>query len=254
MALEMCGRDLGHARATVVASPEAATTYLRLAFAAMVARDWKPEAENTLSYLVTEKQNLFAVRQHRWYCLEAGYDELAVRCFGYLLLDEEHERAMMDQFGRLNLEFNGNAEYPGAEDMRSRFLGGDGRPPPIRGIVKKFGHVDGDWRTRGVRRILRDVIRLQQLGIINIDVAHRQLVGGKFCDFSTAITIPHFVTTPELNPCLTPKWISAMEFETPQFSINDYWEFDDMSGEWRDGSTGRTKIRSKDKGQQPQKA
>lgn len=170
---------------------------------------------------------------------EDGCDELAVRCFGYLLLDEEHERAMMNQFSHLDLEFNGNIEYPGAEDMRSRFLGKDGRPPPIRGIVKEFGHGDEDLRTRDVRRILRDVIRLQQLGIIDIDVAHRQLIGGKLCDFSTAITVPHFVTTPELNPCLTPEWISAMEFETFQFSINDYWDFDEMVRLWNEEHENR---------------
>lgn len=72
------------------------------------------------------------------------------------------------------------------------------------------------------------MIRLQQFGIIHLDVAHRQLISGKLADFSTAITIPHFITTPELNPCLTPEWISAIEFETFQFSINDYWDFDNM--------------------------
>jgi hypothetical protein len=165
---------------------------------------------------------------------EAGWEDLAVRCFGYLLLDEEHERAMMNQFSgsRLRLDFNGNGDAPGLEDMRSRFLGKDGRAPPIRGIVKEFGHGDEDLRTRDARRILRDIIRLQQLGIINVDVAHRQLIGGKLCDFSSTITAPHFLTTPELNPCLTPEWISAMEFETLEFSMGDYWYFDEMVRGW----------------------
>ncbi|KHN95789.1 uncharacterized protein MAM_06401 [Metarhizium album ARSEF 1941] len=165
---------------------------------------------------------------------EAGHEELAVRCYGYLLLDEDHERAVMTQFGGRNLSFNGNIDFPDGEDMRSRFLGKDGRAPPIRGIVKEFGPGCQDLRTRDARRILRHVVRLQQLGIIQIDVGHRQLIGGKFADFSTAITVPHFVTTPELNPRLTPEGISAMEFETFQFSINDYWDFDDMVNEWND--------------------
>lgn len=123
-----------------------------------------------------------------------------------------------------------------------RFLGKDGRPPPIWGIVKEFGPSDEDLRTRDMRRILGDVIRLQQLGIIYIDVADRQLIGGKFCDFSTAITAPHFVTTPELNPCLTPEWISAMEFETFQFSISDYWDFDEMVLLWNEEHENQKKI------------
>lgn len=161
---------------------------------------------------------------------EAGYEELAIRCFGYLLLDEQHERAMMNQFN--HLEFNGNIEFPGDEDMRSRFLGKDGRLPPIRGIVKEFGTRNEEFRATDARRILRDIIKLQQLGIIRIDVAHRQIIGGKLADFSTAIAIPHFITTPELNPCLTPEWIAAMEYETFQHSINDYWDFDGMVQLW----------------------
>jgi len=164
---------------------------------------------------------------------EDGYEELAVRCYGYVLLDEEHERVVMDQFSHLEINFNGNIQYSGYEDLRSRFVGkGVDRAPPIRGIVKEFGPTEEDLQTRGARRILKDIIRLQQLGIIHIDVGHRQLVGGKLCDFSTAITVPHFITTPELNPCLEPEWIPALEFETFQFSINDYWEFDEMVREW----------------------
>lgn len=165
---------------------------------------------------------------------EAGHDELAVRCFGYVLLNEEHERSMMNQFSHLNLRLDGNIDFAGGEDLRSRFAVKDGRPPPIRGIVKEFGQGYQDFRTRDARRVLRDVIGLHQLGIVQIDVAHRQLISGKLCDFSTALTIPYFATTPELNPRLTPEWISAIEFETFQFSINDYWEFDDMVRIWNE--------------------
>lgn len=170
---------------------------------------------------------------------ETGHDELALQCFGYILLDEKHEQIMMSQFKHLreliDLEFNGSLMQSGHEDLRSRFLGRDGRPPPIRGIVKEFGHVNeevGKLGTRDARRILRDVIQLQQLGIFNVDVASRQIISGKLCDFSTAVTSPHFLTNPELNPQLSPEWISAMEFETFQFAVNDYWQFDEMVFEW----------------------
>ncbi|KAJ2977150.1 hypothetical protein NQ176_g4539 [Zarea fungicola] len=165
---------------------------------------------------------------------ESGHDQVAVRCFGYLLLYEENERAIMNQFSHLRLSFEGNFYYPdytGGRGLRSRFMAKGGRPPPIRGIVKEFGHETTDLRSRDAQRILQDVIQLQQLGIIHIDVADRQLINGKLCDFSTAFTVPHYITTPELNPRLTPAWIFAMEFETFQFSINDYWDFDEMSRE-----------------------
>jgi len=165
---------------------------------------------------------------------EAGNEDLAVRCFGYVLLDERHERALMDQFSNLELDFNGNGNHPGYYDMRSRFLGRDGRAPPLRGIVKALGQAEEHLRTKDARRILREVVGLQQLGIFHVDVAHRQLIGGKIADFSTAVTVPHFLTNPELNPSLTPEWISAMEFETFQFCIGDFWQFDSMVELWND--------------------
>ena len=164
---------------------------------------------------------------------EAGHEELAIKCFGYVLLDEENEHTMMAQFSDLKLEFNGDIEYPGGDDMRSRFLGKDGRAPPIRGVVKEFGLEDEEnLRTTLVRKILRDVIKLQQLGIIRIDVTTRQIIDDKISDFSTALTIPHFLTTPELNPRLTPEMICAMELETFKLSISDYLDFDEMMFDW----------------------
>ncbi len=164
--------------------------------------------------------------------IASGHEEVAARCFGYLLLDEEHERVMMDRFSHLSLDFNGNGTEPGLVDQRSRFPGRDGRPPPLRGIVKAFGRVDEPLRTTGVKRLLRDVIQMQQLGIVRIDVAHAQLVDGKIADFSTAITTPHFITTPEIDPCLTPERKAAMEYMTFQLSVGDFWYFNAMVNEW----------------------
>ncbi|KAI0455163.1 kinetochore Sim4 complex subunit FTA2-domain-containing protein [Xylaria acuta] len=163
-----------------------------------------------------------------------NYSEpFSCECFGYVLLDEEHELAMMTRFSDLKLEFNGDSGYPGAEDMRSRFLGKDGRASPIRGVVKDFGLGDEEnLRATLVRKIRRDVIKLQQLGIIRIDVATRQIIDDKISDFSTALTVPHFLTTPELNPRLTPEMISAMELETFKLSISDYLDFDGMMFDW----------------------
>lgn len=128
--------------------------------------------------------------------------------------------------------------------MRSRFLGRDGRPPPLRGIVKQFGHPgsaeddpeeedNGDLQERQLRpklarKLLRDVKALHQLGIIDIDVSARQLIDTKISDFSTAVTVPHYMTTPEPNPYLTPKMKAAIELETFKLTINDYLDFDDM--------------------------
>lgn len=53
---------------------------------------------------------------------KTGHEELAVRCFGYV---QDHKRALHSHFANIN--FNGDIEYPGGDDMWPRFLGRDGR-------------------------------------------------------------------------------------------------------------------------------
>ncbi|KAJ4296942.1 hypothetical protein N0V88_003858 [Collariella sp. IMI 366227] len=142
---------------------------------------------------------------------ETGYEELAVRCFGYVLLVDDHERAMMENFSDLDLDLNGTGDDPGLKDTWPIFLGRDGRPPPLRCIVKAFGRTEEPLRAK--------------------DSPHRQLVDGKISNFSIAITIPHF-TNPELNPHLTLEWIARIEYEIFRFSVLDYWESDDMLCNW----------------------
>jgi hypothetical protein len=175
---------------------------------------------------------------------ESGYEELSVKCFGYVLLDEDHERALMKLFGD-NVptwhEFCGNAESFGFPELRERFMGEDQRPPPLRALVKEFGRPRENFQARDFRRIFRDIVRLQQLGIICIDVSTRQIINDKICEFSMAVTTPHYLTTPELNPSLTPEMISHMEFETFLYSIRDYWEYDNMIRDWLEEHNGVAK-------------
>ncbi|KJK93717.1 hypothetical protein H633G_02397 [Metarhizium anisopliae BRIP 53284] len=168
---------------------------------------------------------------------ESGHETLALKCYGYVLLDEQHERRMMAQFQHPSsgvcLDFNGSIDASIPDDVRWRFVGKSGRAPPIRGIVKELGVPDEEnLRPAVARSILRDIIRMQKLGIIGIDVMDVQIVSGKLCDFSTAITTPHFLTTPEINPHLTAEMVSLMEFATFDKALSDYKRFDDMIREW----------------------
>lgn len=61
----------------------------------------------------------------------------------------------MDRFSHFRLDFNGNGDAPGAEDMSSRFLGRNGRVPPLRGIIKELGAVDEALRAESARSVLR---------------------------------------------------------------------------------------------------
>ncbi|CAK7216964.1 hypothetical protein SCUCBS95973_002991 [Sporothrix curviconia] len=166
---------------------------------------------------------------------ETGHTDLALPCYGYILLDEEHEKKLHDKFV---LRFNGSDEQPGddEDDFRARYPGArSGRPPPIRGILKALGScipLDDDevpnLSVRDAKRLLRETVQMQQLGIIDLDLRREQLIDGKFCDLSTAVTVPHFLTTPELNPLLEERSCAAMEYETFLHSINDYWMYSDM--------------------------
>ncbi|KAJ8114158.1 hypothetical protein ONZ43_g4967 [Nemania bipapillata] len=181
---------------------------------------------------------------------EAGCEDLAVRCFGYVLLDEDHERTMMTQFDLNKWSFNGDIEdagYIDNEEQRLVYPGKNGRPPPFRCIVKAFGNAfdedEGDVLRPGLaRQLLRSVIKLQKLGILDTDVAIRQVIDNKLGDFSTSITLPHFITNPELNRHLTPAMIESMERQTFVICVNDYLAFDSMIETWND-EYGRDKGR-----------
>lgn len=151
-----------------------------------------------------------------------------------MLLDEDNERTIYSRFPETS--FNGDFDNcAGSDDeVRRRFVGPDGRPPPIRGVVKELGIQpdESELQSALLTKILDDLRLLQQLGIMSIDVATRQIISGKLCDFSTAITIPHFITTPELNPSLTPEMRAAMELETFGLTNDDYLNFDNMIYSW----------------------
>lgn len=156
---------------------------------------------------------------------------MALPCYGYILLDEENERRLQDKF---NLEFNGDTNHRIEENLRGRFLGErSGKPPPIRCIVKALGFTYArdspvNFSVPMMRRLFRETIQLQQLGIFSHDTRMANLINDKLADFSTAITVPHFVTTPELNPLLTAKDMTDMETQTFMLTMGDYWAFIDM--------------------------
>lgn len=147
-----------------------------------------------------------------------------------MLLDEASERALNDF--RL-LEFNGDLHCnPG--DVRSDFRGPSGRPPPLRGIIKALGHHDDCVEHMPIataRRLLDDVMQMQQLGIVKLDGRRGQYIDWKFADFSTAITTPHFLTTSDIlaGPIQIPPvaW-AAVEYQLFVFCVADYWDFEQM--------------------------
>lgn len=171
---------------------------------------------------------------------ETGHQDLSVACFGYVLLDKTHEDLLLNRFPETKLISSGRYTYndnncPPNLNTRSRFLGRDGRAPPIRGIVKEIvQQMPENQLTPAVAvRVLHDIGRFQQLGIFSLDIGLRHLMGNKTtCEFSTAVTIPHFVSTRALNPHLTPAMLAVMRLKTFNLAKDDYLAFDECLEEW----------------------
>lgn len=135
-------------------------------------------------------------------------------------------------FGRL--QESGSEWDRGCRDMRQGFLCKDGRPVPIRCILKAYRQVvDDSEETKALTveladKMFWDIVELQQLGVCDMDVALRQYVNGKIADFSIAMTVPHFAMNPELNPSLPASAIATMEKETFISAIADFIEYDTL--------------------------
>nr|RBQ95788.1 hypothetical protein FVER53263_10442 [Fusarium verticillioides] len=153
---------------------------------------------------------------------------------------------MMNQFAYLpahKLSFTWDGYHDGDEeeyyrdanlrDMGTRFRCSDGSLPPIRGIIKEFGESKVlDYK--GAKSILRDIKYVQQLGITDLDLAHRQIINGKLSDFSTSITVPHFASNPEWNLHLSRSCRSKIEFELFATCYKDFRDFDIMIHDWNE--------------------
>jgi len=106
---------------------------------------------------------------------EAGREDLAARCYGYVLLDQSHE----DELARLGF------------DNWDRRAATKGRP--IRGIVKEYIADDGSgpFTYAMLPRMRRDIQDLNRLGIVVFDVRADNYRAGRLIDFSQAHTVPH---------------------------------------------------------------
>ncbi|KAL8417239.1 hypothetical protein RB596_007382 [Gaeumannomyces avenae] len=170
---------------------------------------------------------------------EAGHEDLAIKCHGYLLLDQAHEDKMRLKFPGISFLRNGHEEIPGdeledpEEDCRGYFRGRDGRRPPIRGIVKALGQEvnESAMTSKDFKKLRQNICRLHRLGIMSLDlqVGFNQIFDKmQMGDFSWAVTVPHPVTSQELNPALTATMKRLMEIETFGRVSGDLFEFDDM--------------------------
>ncbi|KAK9418550.1 putative Protein kinase domain-containing protein [Seiridium unicorne] len=139
---------------------------------------------------------------------EYGIEELAVKCHGFIMLDEEFQQRLREKD-----QHDWKKDWGWSKKVAKT---------PLRAIVKDF--VDADfgaidralhagiidsveeqaWRTslnmdRGTGAGLVHAMRMiHQSGILVRDVHNGNVVHGKFLDFSSAWTAPHPAFTPEV--------------------------------------------------------
>lgn len=106
---------------------------------------------------------------------EAGREDLAVRCFGYVFLNQAQEDELAQR---------GFTDWDRCDAVKGR---------PIRGIVKEYIPDDGNgpFTYEMLPRMRRDIQDLNRLGIVTWDVRVDNYRGGRLVDFSQAHTAPH---------------------------------------------------------------
>jgi hypothetical protein len=101
-------------------------------------------------------------------------DMLAVRCHGYAFLPPALERRIHREFG-IN-DWNRHEEHEGQ---------------PLRAILKDYIVYNSVCGRRKLSKMKENIIKLNKLGIYNMDIREDNYRGGRLFDFSLAITSPH---------------------------------------------------------------
>ncbi|KAF7538350.1 hypothetical protein G7054_g2948 [Neopestalotiopsis clavispora] len=139
---------------------------------------------------------------------EVKKEFIAIPCYGYLLLGEEHQQALRKK-DKLDWETDwGHTK----KDVGQ----------PLQALVKKFvdwqpvafdDYEDGFNRRRirlaidsaaTARKLIRHVKILHRAGILNNDINSSNVLRGQFLEFSSAFTVPH--------PCLSTKHIESEKY------------------------------------------
>lgn len=139
---------------------------------------------------------------------EAGREDLAIRCFGYILLTSDQE-ALIE---RGDNRWNRRPENKGK---------------PLRCILKEYINPDVPPFIYDMIPMMRaNIINLNKLGVIAFDLRKGNYMNGKIVDFSQAHTVPHI----ELD------WISSWNPQSriTELCAKDYICFDDMIDEWNE--------------------
>lgn len=104
---------------------------------------------------------------------ETNYEELAIKCHGYIILTEEEEAQLL-KTSRMDW-----ARPPGQK--------GQG----IRAIAKDYLPKSVDLSLQMLRQMRNDILEMHRIGICVSNLSKDSYVQGKITDFSEAMVVPH---------------------------------------------------------------
>jgi len=112
---------------------------------------------------------------------ETGHEDIAVKCYGYFMLESSAEDDISSGFGIS--EWDRGREHLGK---------------PIRAIVKEYIDCDLRYTPNMIPSMMQSLLDINSLGIEVVDVKPDAYVHGTLVDFSSSRTVPHFML--EIGP------------------------------------------------------
>ncbi|ETS81993.1 hypothetical protein PFICI_06995 [Pestalotiopsis fici W106-1] len=145
---------------------------------------------------------------------ETRNEDLAVKCYGYLILDESYSESMRKAGikERCLIDDDYFWQWPEEDAPPS--------PYPARALVKELMDPEVTFLPGDVARMKRDLVRLHRIGIVQGDIKQDAYLNARLTDFSRSRTVPHFL----LDKALAYLSIKKIEAHT----INDYFHFDEQ--------------------------
>ncbi|PHH91535.1 hypothetical protein CDD83_81 [Cordyceps sp. RAO-2017] len=156
--------------------------------------------------------------------------EVAVRCEGFLLLQDEDRKILEGKgvdFEGQDVAESGDCDSGGGDvddqkqEEQKDFVGRPQKPgkrqgrQPVRAIVKELASPESGVEAWSLRRILRDIRLLNQLKIYNRDIRKDNFRDEKLVDFGSSWTEPHCI-------------LEADKDEAAETTVEDLVKFDEM--------------------------
>ncbi|KAK2613434.1 hypothetical protein N8I77_000350 [Diaporthe amygdali] len=163
---------------------------------------------------------------------ETGNENLAWKCYGYIVLDERtYGSIVQNRIGLPRKEWFSQYIRTDAEVADKPLF-------PIYALVKEF--IERDAREHGafdidnIQTMAETVKRLHSIGIAHRDIQDRNYVANRVMDFSTSWTVPNVRLDRELG------WDTKDMID--QVDTEDYFMFDNMIEKWNLENPDRTSL------------